>query len=113
MGVFESIFDALQFIADWFVTDTGIYGFFEELLQELVAWIVIAKLEFTLWTLKFSWGVAQQIMFNLGIGSYISQAFNGIDSVLMGYLNFFRIPESINMIVQALITRVTLRVMGW
>lgn len=113
MGIFSSILEALQFIADWFTLDDGIYAFFEELLQQIAAWYVVAKLKFMLWTLNFSWGVASQIMFNLGIGTYISSAFSSLDPVLMGYLNFFRVPEGLNLIIQAYITNITLRVMGW
>jgi hypothetical protein len=113
MDFLSDIAGGIQWIADWLNGDTGIYAFFEELLQEAVAWMVIAKLEFMLWTLQFSWGVAKQIMFNLGLGEYLSEAFRGLDPKLMGYLNFFRVPESVNMLVQAYITRFTLRVMGW
>ncbi len=113
MGIFEALFDGIQYIADWLTIDDGIYAFFEDLLKQLTAWYVVSKLKFMLWTLNFSWGVASQIMFNLGVGNYISQAFSGLDPVLMGYLNFFRVPESLNLIIQAFTTRVTLRVMGW
>lgn len=109
---FLSKFDAgITWIRNWLNHD--VYGFFEETMQELVAWFVIAKLEFMLWTIQFSWGVAKQIMFNFGVGDYVAEAFSGLDPVLMGYLNFFRIVEAINMIIQAVITRITLKVMGW
>ncbi len=113
MEFLGKISDGVQWLVDWLNGDEGIYGFFEELLQEAVAWMVIAKLEFMLWSLKFSWGVASQIIFNLGIGEHLANAFSSLDPVLMGYVNFFRIPEAVNMILQAYITRLTLRVMGW
>lgn len=105
--IYEGFLWIIQFIY------TGIYDFVEEVLQELVAWLVIAKLQGMLVLMEFSWGVAKQIMINLNIGDYINQGFNQLDPVLMGYLNFFRVPESINLIVQALATRLTLSVMGW
>ncbi len=113
MDFLSKIASGIEWIANWLNGDEGIYGFFEELLQEAVAWLVIAKLEFMLWTLQFSWGVAKQILVNVGVGDYIADAFTGVDPMLMGYLNFFRVPESINMLLQALITRFTLRVMNW
>lgn len=105
--IYEGFLWIIQFIY------TGIYDFVEEVLQELVAWLVIAKLQGMLVLMEFSWGVAKQIMINLNIGDYINQGFSQLDPVLMGYLNFFRVPESINLIVQALATRLTLSVMGW
>lgn len=111
MEILSFIFNGIQWLVDYF--NEGIYGFFHELLEEIVAWLVIAKLQAMLWTMQFSWGVAKQIMINLNIGDYISLGFSSLDPVLMGYLNFFRVPESLNLIVQAIATRVTLRVMGW
>jgi hypothetical protein len=113
MDFFSEIAGGISWIANWLNGDEGIYAFFEELLQEAVAWMVIAKLEFMLWSMKFSWGVAKEIIFNLGIGDYISNGFGRLDPMLMGYVNFFKIPEAVNMLVQAYITRLTLRVMGW
>lgn len=111
MEILFQILDGILFFIDWIYT--GIYDFVEEVMQELVAWLVIAKLQGMLFLMEFSWGVAKQIMVNLNIGDYINQGFSNLDPVLMGYLNFFRVPESLNLIVQAIATRVTLRVMGW
>jgi hypothetical protein len=111
MEFFKVIYDGFLFIIEFIYS--GIYEFVEEVMQELVAWMVIAKLQGMLFMMEFSWGVAKQIMINLNIGDYIQTGFNGLDPVLMGYLNFFRVPESINLIVQAIATRVTLKVMGW
>lgn len=111
MELLYQIVDGITFLVEWIYI--GIYEFIEEVMQELVAWLVIAKLKATLVLMEFSWGVAKQIMVNLNIGEYIDEGFSSLDPVLMGYLNFFRVPESINMIVQAIATRVTLKVMGW
>lgn len=111
MEVLNTIIDGITWFIQWIYV--GIYEFVEEVMQELVAWLVIAKLQSMLFLMEFSWGVAKQIMINLNIGDYIQTGFSGLDPVLMGYLNFFRVPESINLIVQAIATRVTLRVMGW
>lgn len=111
MEMLFEIIEGIRFFVEWIYT--GIYTFIEEFLQELVAWLVIAKLQGMLVLMEFSWGVAKQIMVNLNIGEYIDQGFSNLDPVLMGYLNFFRVPESLNLIVQSIATRVTLRVMGW
>lgn len=111
MEFLDAIVDGITWIIDFLYI--GIYEFVEEILQELTAWLVIAKLKGMLVMMEFSWGVAKQIMVNLNIGDYIQEGFRELDPVLMGYLNFFRVPESINLIVQAICTRLTLTLMGW
>ncbi|WP_062058607.1 DUF2523 family protein [Cellvibrio sp. OA-2007] len=111
MEFIQTIIDGITWIIDFIYV--GIYEFIQEVMQELVAWLVIAKLQTMLFLMEFSWGVAKQILINLNIGDYIQQGFSDLDPVLMGYLNFFRVPESLNLIVQAIATRVTLKVMGW
>lgn len=107
----DAIAQALQVISDWL--DLGIYDFFGQVFKELVAWIVIAKIKFQLWALTFSWEVAKTIIFNLHLTDYIQLAWNSFDSTTLGYLNFFKIPEALNILMQAYITRLTLAVMGW
>lgn len=111
MEFFDQVIDGIQFFIDWF--QTGIYEFFEDLFKELVAWLVISFIKFKIWALGFSWEVAKTIMFNLNVGSYISTAFNALDSKLVAYLTFFRVPDGLNLIIQAYFTRLTLMVMGW
>lgn len=111
MEFINDIIDGVYFFIEWI--QVGIYTFFEDLLKELVAWIVISKIKFQIWALTFSWDVAKTIIFNLNIGSYINTAYNSLDSVLLAYLNYFRVPDAINLIIQALVTRMTLNVMGW
>jgi hypothetical protein len=111
MEFIDTIVDGITWIINFIYF--GIYEFIVEVMQELVAWLVIAKLQTMLFLIEFSWGVAKQIMVNLNVGDYIQLGFNGLDPVLMGYLNFFRVPESLNLIVQAICTRLTLKLMGW
>lgn len=111
MEFIQTIVDGITWFIDYLYV--GIYQFVEEIFQQLVAWLVIAKLQTMLFLMEFSWGVAKQIMINLNVGEYIQQGFSNLDPVLMGYLNFLRVPEGLNLIVQAIGTRVTLKVMGW
>lgn len=111
MEFIQTIVDGITWIVEYFYV--GIYEFIQEVMEELVAWLVIAKLQMMLFLMEFSWGVGKQILINLNIGDYIQEGFSGLDPVLMGYLNFFRVPESLNLIVQAIATRLTLTVMGW
>jgi hypothetical protein len=107
----DQIIDGLQWLIDYF--NTGIYGFVKETLQEMVSWLVIAKLEAQIFMLEFSWGVAKNVLINLGVSQIIETAWSGIDSDIMGYLNFFRVPDALNIILQAYTTKIVLKVMGW
>lgn len=107
----EFVEQALQAISDWL--DLGIFAFFAAFFKELVAWLVIAKIKIMIFTITFSWEVAKVIIFNLHLSNFIQTAWNSFDSITMGYLSFFKIPDCINVMVQAYITRLTLAVMGW
>lgn len=107
----ESLIDGVQWLIDYF--NTGIYSFVKETLQELVSWIVIAKLEFQILMLEFSWGVAKNVLVNLGISQMIESSWASLDSDVLGYLTFFRVPEAFNLILNAYTTKIVLKVMGW
>lgn len=107
----ETLVEGIQWIIDFF--NTGIYEFAKDLLEELVAWLVIAKIEFQIWAIQFSWDVAKTVLVNVGISAMVEQAWSSVDSSLMGYLTFFRLPDAFNVVFQAYTTKVVLRVMGW
>ncbi|HEX8376762.1 MAG TPA: DUF2523 family protein [Pedobacter sp.] len=107
----ESFFEAIKYILDWF--SSGIYLFFEEWFKEAVAWFVVATVKAKIWAVGFSWDVAKIVLQNLGLSQYISSAWAGLDSQVLGYVTFFRIPDALNIIFQAYVTRLTLVIMGW
>ncbi len=107
----DSIIDGFQWLIDWF--NTGIYEFARETMEELVAYIVIAKIEFQIFMLEFSWGVAQNVLVNIGVSQLLESAWSQLDSSLVGYLTFFRVPDALNIIFQAYTTKIVLKVMGW
>lgn len=107
----EAMMDGVNWILHWL--NSGIYGFIEEAFKELAAWYVVMKIKAMIFMLHFSWTVASTIMENLSLGAYINQAFSSLDSRFMAYLTFFRVPESLNLLLQAVITRFTLSILGW
>lgn len=108
---FNDIIEAVKFIIDFIAN--GIYDFFYNAAKEIVAYMVIGYIEFKIWAMQFSWDVAKTIMQNLRIGDQINTALSGLDSTVISYLNFFRVFEGLNLIIQAYVTRLTMYVMGW
>lgn len=98
-------------IAEWF-TGTGIYQFCTELAAYLVEWYVIGVINAKIFLAQFAWDVASNIMANLGLSSLIQQTWSNLDSRFLSYATFFRIPEAVNIILQAFVTKFTLRVIS-
>lgn len=106
----ESVIDAISDFYSWL--NSGLYELITDAFAQLVIWITIAAIELKIFLIEFGWDVAQSIMANYGISDYINRAWGDLDSDLLGYLTFFRIPESLNIIFQALIAKFSLSVIG-
>ncbi|MBD3639952.1 DUF2523 family protein [Marinobacter sp. DUT-1] len=99
----------MEFIADFF---TAIWGFFEsipafldDILVKLSAWYVIWVTKAKIYFVGFSWQVAQEVLNQLNISGTINQYWGTIDSKVMGVLTFFRVPDALNIILNAHLTR--------
>ena len=95
-----------QFITDWLNND--VYGFFDNLFVQLASWYVIWQIDAQIAFLKFSWEVSQEILETLNITSTLESAWSGVDSATMGYMTFFRIPDCLNILVNAGATRLVM-----
>lgn len=102
--------ELLSDIYEWFTT--GIYEFAVELVAYLVEWIVVGMITAKLWAAVFFWDVAKTILVNVGLSPMIEASWASLDSRLLGHLTFFKIPEAINILLQAIVTRFSMRVMG-
>lgn len=103
--------DAIFYIADW--VSSGIYDF----VVELFAWGLI-KMEKAYWfmkleTLKFAWDIAKEILDDLNITAAINQAWGRLDSETLAWFSFFKIPEALNTLITAVVTRFVLARIGW
>lgn len=96
----------------WDFLQHGIYDFFTKLLATWIIYSTIATIKFKLWSLTFAWHIAQQILSQLNIVSAIESAWGSVDSRIMSAMSFFRIPEAINIILTARLTRFVLKFMG-
>ncbi|PSF14799.1 MULTISPECIES: DUF2523 family protein [Marinobacter] len=99
----------MEFIANFF---DSIWIFFESLsdfatdiLVKVSAWYVIWVTKAKIYFVGFSWEVAQEVLNQLNISATINQYWGSIDSKVMGALTFFKIPEALNIILNAHLTR--------
>ena len=110
VDIVNSIVDINQEIEDF--RSTGIYQFFVEWFAELMKWFYVGWYKSKLMALTFAWDVAQEILTSLNLSSAIESAFSMLDSKVSGVISFFRIPEALNLILSAYVTRMVLTFMG-
>lgn len=101
--MFELLSDAFNAVTTFMNED--VYNFFADMFASLVQVYLLAVIESKLFFIQFSWDIAKNLMTNLGLSSLINSSWSSLDSTLLNYLTFFRIPEAINVLLQASITR--------
>lgn len=102
------MFEFLQAIADWFTT--GIYQFVVDATGWLFSTAILLWIKIQTDGIEFAWSVAKSILNNLGVQSYLSSFWGMLPEKVAQGLYFFKIPESINLLLTAFVTRF---VMSW
>jgi hypothetical protein len=100
-----------QFIVDFF--DKDIYPLITKTVAEWIKASLIQTIEFKIWALGFSWDVAKDLLISLNISPLIASAWSSLDSKLLQFLTFFRIPDGINLLLTAWATRFVYRFIGF
>ncbi|SNB53797.1 Protein of unknown function [Marinobacter sp. es.042] len=105
----------MEFIATFF---DAIWAFLEAIptfindaMVKLSAWYVIWVTKAKIYFVGFAWGVAQEVLNQLNISGTINQYWGSIDSKVMGALTYFRIPDALNIILNAHLTRYVMGVL--
>lgn len=101
------ILDAIVGIYE-FVT-TGIWEGIKFLFAYAVQWVVVAYIKLKAAMTVILWDVSKNILANLGVSDLIETYWGSLDPVLLDYLTFFKLPEALNIILQAHITKFGLR----
>lgn len=73
--------------------------------ERIVMWLMIVYFEIKLVAIEFSYGIASSILSALNLSDLISDGWSSINSDILGVLTYLRVPESINMILSAFLTR--------
>lgn len=90
----------------------GIFGFFIKLFSKLVVWIALAIIKFKIIVITFAWTVAQSIMDELKLSEHLTQAWAALDSKTLSLITYLRIPEAINILLSAKLTRFIINFLG-
>ncbi|HZX32365.1 MAG TPA: DUF2523 family protein [Rhodocyclaceae bacterium] len=101
------MFEYLQQISDWL--QNGIYGWFSEAVGYLIASLITLWFKLQLQVLTFAWGVAKSILSNLGVNTLLQNAWNVLPGEVLAEMKFFKIPESINLLLTGVVTRMVLK----
>lgn len=98
----ESIIDFLNMAIEA-VENSG--DQFDSWSERAALWALVAYLEIKLAMLEFSYQIASALLENIGISEYLENAWNSLDSSLLTVFTYLRIPEGLNAIISAAVTR--------
>ncbi|MFI0399168.1 MAG: DUF2523 family protein [Thiolinea sp.] len=104
------IFDQIGLLLDWLFT--GIYDFVVDTASYLIQLSIKLSLVSTLAFVEFSWSIAKDMMNDLGISELIDSMYSNFSSQIMDVLLFFKIPEFINSIMSAYMTKFVFSFLG-
>lgn len=111
---FQDIYDLVKgffgFFKDFFNKD--IYPFITKTIAEFIKAAMIHAIEFKIFALGFAWDIAKDLLISLNISSMINQAWGMLDSKLLQFMTFFRLPEGINLMISAYATRFVYKFLG-
>lgn len=100
------MFEFLESIATFF--QVGIYDFVEQAFKYFAVTLTIWWIEGQIWGLTFAWEVAQTVLSALNVSQQIAAAFNGLPGNVSQAAQFFRVPEAINLLLTAGVTRLVM-----
>lgn len=114
MDYLEGIYNFIVSVPDFFVAifeflTTGIVEFFISLGAYIMDSLTCLFLKIALIMLNFLWAIVKVLLVDLNLSSKLAAAFAGFDSDIVRMIIFFRIPESLNLILSAFIIRFVLR----
>jgi hypothetical protein len=92
---FNYIINSLQHFGD----NTDVFW------ERAIVWCLITYLEIKLYMMQVSYDLASSILDAINISGIIGSAFSSMDSSILGAVTYLRIPEAINIILSAMVTR--------
>ncbi|WP_454255713.1 DUF2523 family protein [Pseudomonas sp. Marseille-Q8238] len=103
----DQLFSFFQYIWD-FIT-TGVYDFFKDSLVVLTKAALWSWYKIQILALEVAYKAAQEIVSDLGVTQFVRQRYAGIPGNVATTLEFFGVPQALNILFSALSTRFMLR----
>ncbi|MBS1157774.1 MAG: hypothetical protein H6R15_193 [Proteobacteria bacterium] len=100
------MFEFLSFIAEWI--NSTIYTFVTDAITYLFSTFFILWLKVQLFGLEFAWDIAKGVMQTIGANTALHNAWGMLPSDVAAAANFFKVPDSINLLITAGVTRLVL-----
>lgn len=98
----ETLIDFANIIID---TMNNSMNSFDSFFDRAVLWLIITYFEIKLAAFKFAAHLAEGVIQNVGLSNVIQSAWSSIDSRIVSVLNYCRVPDALNMILSAYVTR--------
>ena len=95
--------DALTALYEYFIN--GTYTFIQEVVAGVMIWGLTLWFKFKVVAVGFMWGVAGAMIDQLGLSALIEQYWGQLDSSLVGFCTRYKIPEALNLIINARVTK--------
>ena len=100
----EFLVDSFQWFVDFFADETGV-GFFDRLqAYAILAWVLIQ-----MFAIQNAWNVAKAVLETLNITASLDTVFAALDPSISSFISVLRVPDFINVIVQAHVTKAVLK----
>jgi len=88
-----------------------------DLLKSFASWFLVTAtiefIHFKIWFMQFSWDVAKDIITGFGFTEKLNAAIVGFDARLSYFLTACRIPESVNIVFTAYVSKYVMRFYGF
>jgi hypothetical protein len=99
----DQIVQFLSYI--WWFLSSGIFEVFHDVFAKLFEYGMIFYWSVKVAAIGFMWGVGQSLMESMRITEYIELMFAHFDSQTLAGLMWLRVPEFVNTVVSAYVTR--------
>ncbi len=107
LDLLSGLGDIAQTIKDFFVY---IYSSLENIFVYLQAQYVKMKFYFIIYSLKFTYEVAEYLLKDIGFSSLLTSGFNQLPDEVRYYANAFKLPQALNIYFNCVATAFVLKI---
>lgn len=114
MDYLAAIYNLIASVPDFFIAifeflNNGIVEFFISFGAYMSDGLTVLFISVCLTTLDFIWAIFRVLLVDLDISHRLSTSFDSFNSDTLNMILFFKIPESLSMILSAFVTRFVMR----